>query len=119
MPGAGAGGAPGGPAPGSGNQGQPNAGGASGTAAIVRAQIVFLLTTFTEDSFDKAAGEIRTVRVFFIFLVAFLKESERNARSNVELARVRPTNTFLCPARDQSQVWFFMFCFCVLSCLVC
>ncbi|EJT45512.1 3'-5' exoribonuclease [Trichosporon asahii var. asahii CBS 2479] len=37
------------------------AGGANGTAAIVRAQIVFLLTTFTEDSFDKAAAEIRTL----------------------------------------------------------
>ncbi|KAL1410914.1 CCR4-NOT core subunit cdc39 [Vanrija albida] len=36
-------------------------GGASGTAAIVRAQIVFLLTTFTEDSFDKAASEIRAL----------------------------------------------------------
>lgn len=36
-------------------------GGANGTAAIVRAQIVFLLTTFTEDSFDKSAAEIRSV----------------------------------------------------------
>lgn len=32
-----------------------------GTAVIVRAQIVFLLTTFTEDGFDKAAAEIRAV----------------------------------------------------------
>lgn len=28
---------------------------------IVRAQIVFLLTTFTEESFEKASNEIRTV----------------------------------------------------------
>jgi hypothetical protein len=49
------------PAGGGANQGNPAAG-ANGTAAIVRAQIVFLLTTFTEDSFDKAASEIRTVR---------------------------------------------------------
>lgn len=32
-----------------------------GTAVIVRAQIVFLLTTLTEDSFEKSAAEIRTV----------------------------------------------------------
>ncbi|WWD18096.1 hypothetical protein CI109_102544 [Kwoniella shandongensis] len=35
--------------------------GQGGTAVIVRAQIVFLLTTFTEDSFDKASNEIRTL----------------------------------------------------------
>ena len=28
---------------------------------IVRAQIVFLLTTFTEESFEKASNDIRTV----------------------------------------------------------
>lgn len=28
---------------------------------IVRAQIVFLLTTFTEESFESASAEIRTV----------------------------------------------------------
>lgn len=57
LTGAGAGGAAGG-----GGNSAAGAGGANGTAAIVRAQIVFLLTTFTEDSFDKAAAEIRTVR---------------------------------------------------------
>jgi len=36
-------------------------GGEGGTAVIVRAQIVFLLTTMTEDSFEKASNEIRTV----------------------------------------------------------
>ncbi|GFZ43225.1 hypothetical protein JCM24511_00944, partial [Saitozyma sp. JCM 24511] len=35
--------------------------GQGGTAVIVRAQIVFLLTTFTEESFDKSANEIRNL----------------------------------------------------------
>lgn len=35
--------------------------GQGGTAVIVRAQIVFLLTTFTEDSFEKASTEIRAL----------------------------------------------------------
>ncbi|WVQ85274.1 hypothetical protein IAT38_007439 [Cryptococcus sp. DSM 104549] len=35
--------------------------GQGGTAVIVRAQIVFLLTTFTEESFEKASNEIRTL----------------------------------------------------------
>lgn len=43
--------------------------GQGGTAVIVRAQIVFLLTTFTEDSFEKASTEIRTVSVQFAFWV--------------------------------------------------
>jgi hypothetical protein len=38
---------------------------------IVRAQIVFLLTTFTEESFDKSANEIRNVRVFTCVLSSF------------------------------------------------
>ena len=33
----------------------------AGTAVIVRAQIVFLLTTLTEDTYEKSAAEIRTV----------------------------------------------------------
>jgi hypothetical protein len=35
---------------------------------IVRAQIVFLLTTFTEESFDKSANEIRNVSVSICIL---------------------------------------------------
>lgn len=41
--------------------------GQGGTAVIVRAQIVFLLTTFTEDSFEKASTEIRTVSALLAF----------------------------------------------------
>ncbi|WWC68491.1 uncharacterized protein I206_102420 [Kwoniella pini CBS 10737] len=35
--------------------------GQGGPAVIIRAQIVFLLTTFTEDNFDKMSNEIRTL----------------------------------------------------------
>lgn len=35
----------------------------AGTAVIVRAQIVFLLTTLTEDTYEKSAAEIRTVSI--------------------------------------------------------
>ena len=48
------------PAPTNNGQGRQDTGG-GGTATIVRAQIVFLLTTFTEDTFEKASQEIRTV----------------------------------------------------------
>ena len=37
--------------------------GQGGTATIVRAQIVFLLSSMTEESFDKQLGEIRVVSV--------------------------------------------------------
>ncbi|KAK4684746.1 CCR4-NOT transcription complex subunit 1, partial [Tremellales sp. Uapishka_1] len=61
-PGLGGGGARTGPPPGFGGGGLtgPSAG-QGGTAAIVRAQIVFLLTTVTEDSFEKASADIRTL----------------------------------------------------------
>ena len=65
-PGLGGGGGLRGPPPGFGSPAPATTGrggqdGQGGTATIVRAQIVFLLTTFTEDSFEKASGEIRTV----------------------------------------------------------
>lgn len=73
-PGLGGGAARTGPPPGFGNShpsggptaptggGGRNSDGQGGTATIVRAQIVFLLTTLTEDVFEKASNEIRTVR---------------------------------------------------------
>ncbi|KAL7423739.1 CCR4-NOT core subunit cdc39 [Cryptotrichosporon argae] len=66
-PGLGGGAARAGPPPGfgagahSGAQGGASRGGAQSTDAISRAQIVFLLTTFTEDTFDKVSAEIRTL----------------------------------------------------------
>ncbi|BEJ18074.1 hypothetical protein CspHIS471_0703510 [Cutaneotrichosporon sp. HIS471] len=71
-PGLGGGVARTGPPPGFGNNVQggagnsPGAGGGGsgangGTAAIVRAQIVFLLSTLSEDTFDKASQELRTM----------------------------------------------------------
>jgi CCR4-NOT transcription complex subunit 1 len=48
---------------GGGGGGGRNADGQGGTAVIVRAQIVFLLTTLTEDTFEKASNEIRTVSI--------------------------------------------------------
>ncbi len=54
-----------GPPPGFGNAsslgGRGSGEGQGGTAVIVRAQIVFLLTTFTEESFERASNEIRSV----------------------------------------------------------
>jgi hypothetical protein len=38
---------------------------------IVKAQIVFLLSTLTEDNFERNQVEIRSVRLFFHFLALF------------------------------------------------
>ncbi|WVF70722.1 hypothetical protein IAT40_005515 [Kwoniella sp. CBS 6097] len=46
---------------GGGSSGGSRRDGQGGPAVIIRAQIVFLLTTFTEDNFDKMSTEIRTL----------------------------------------------------------
>lgn len=50
-------------------------GGASSISTIVKAQIVFLLSTLTEESWERNVGEIRTVSFFSVFLMKILFSS--------------------------------------------